>query len=108
MRQTILIHPAAPAKPGWGEACNGCGVCCATEPCPVGIVVSGRRHGACKALQWDDAEARYRCGVMAWSAGASAPDWLTRGMTRLATRLIAAGEGCDCSIEVDSSANDAH
>ena len=40
----IYLHPAAPAKPAVGAACNGCGVCCAWQPCPLGMLVSGRRH----------------------------------------------------------------
>jgi len=40
VREVILIHPEAPAKPPLGAPCNGCGVCCLAEPCPVGVLVS--------------------------------------------------------------------
>ena len=84
MTTLIRIHPQAPAKPRLGERCNGCGVCCLAEPCPVGRVVSARRRGPCRALRWDEAAARYRCGLMT-----NAP------MRRLVGRWIAAGIGCD-------------
>jgi hypothetical protein len=94
----IDIHPAAPSKPAVGAACNGCGICCLVEPCPVGMLVSRRRHGACHALQWSDAQQRYLCGMVVDPAA-----HLPRGMRwtavlwrRWARRLIAAGIGCDC------------
>jgi hypothetical protein len=99
MEKTILIHSQAPRKPDLGEPCNGCGICCTVEPCPVGVVVSGRRTGACSALKWVEAENRYRCGVMAMPATWSAAPWLAAIAKRLAGRLIAAGQGCDCSLE---------
>ena len=48
----IYLQPEAPPKPALGAACNGCGVCCAWQPCPLGVLVSGRRQGACRALWW--------------------------------------------------------
>ena len=87
--QVIHIHPAAPAKPAEGQPCNGCGVCCLAEPCPVGILVSFRRHGACKALRWSDEQTRYVCGLMA------RPGLLRR----IIGRWIAAGIGCDSDLE---------
>jgi hypothetical protein len=102
-QQVIRIHAEAPPKPALGAPCNGCGVCCASEPCPVGVLVSRRRSGACKALLWNPREQRYRCGVMAeperfthlrWR-------WLNRLATRLAARMIAAGRGCDSAVEVE-------
>ncbi|MFZ3128031.1 MAG: hypothetical protein WA136_08450, partial [Rhodoferax sp.] len=86
--QIIHIHRQAPAKPAEGAACNGCGVCCLSEPCPLGMVLSGRRTGACRALRWDGSLAQYRCGavlaprmalahalppVLRWLAGPLAP-----------------------------------
>jgi hypothetical protein len=90
-RVTVIhLHPAAPAKPPVGAACNGCGMCCATEPCPVGMVVSARRRGACRLLRWRDDEARYVCG-----AAAHGPAW----WRVLMRRWIAAGHGCDAALE---------
>jgi hypothetical protein len=80
---TIRIRPQAPDKPALGQACNGCGVCCMAEPCPLGALISLRRRGACKALRWD--EGRYRCGAARWPGLLGA----------LARRWIAAGRGCD-------------
>ncbi len=106
---TIHIHPQAPVKPALGSACNGCGVCCLVAPCPVGVVLSRSRQGACDAVRWNASEIRYRCGaidapqaVLAqalphWARGmapALAP--LLRGWAR---RWIAVGIGCDSSLE---------
>jgi hypothetical protein len=102
-RQVLWIQPAAPPKPPVGAACNGCGVCCLAEPCPVGVLVSRRRRGACRALRWDADRARYLCGM------ASAPAevlgrrwrWLAPWIGRRALRWISAGSGCDATLEVD-------
>jgi hypothetical protein len=87
----IHIHPLAPAKPPQGAACNGCGVCCLSQPCPVGSLVSRRLHSACSALLWDELSGRYRCKLV---------DPQRRLLARLARRWIAAGQGCDSSAEV--------
>jgi hypothetical protein len=104
MNRIIRLHVQSPPKPAVGRACNGCGVCCAMEPCPLGVVLSRRRRGACVALQWSDAAARYRCGVL------TAPSaWLPRALrgcapllARWARRWIAAGVGCDCDVSVEA------
>ncbi|MFM7531200.1 MAG: hypothetical protein ACKO5J_01660 [Rubrivivax sp.] len=96
--RVIHLHAAAPPKPGLGTACNGCGVCCAAEPCPLGVLLSRRRTGACAALQWDEPGARYRCGALA-QPGAFL-GWLPAGWARaLVRRWIAAGAGCDSDAE---------
>ena len=41
VRQAIHLHALAPAKPHTGAACNGCGVCCAWQPCPLGVLAIG-------------------------------------------------------------------
>ena len=101
MRHHVIhIHAAAPVKPAPGGACNGCGVCCAIEPCPIGQWISRRRTGACKALQWHDDEARYRCGFVV-APGRFVP-WMPAAVARkLALRWIASGLGCDATLSVE-------
>ena len=91
----IRIHADAPLKPAFGAACNGCGVCCLAEPCPVGMLVSLRGHGECRALRWDAARSRYRCGLLGTAPGPNGP-W-----RRWVRRVIAAGRGCDSDAELD-------
>lgn len=107
MSRVIWIHPEAPPKPALGAPCNGCGVCCLAEPCPVGMVVSLKRRGACRALVWSDDGHQYRCGMLVhpsryvgWPT--LRPDaLLNRLMRRYARRLIAAGIGCDADLDLD-------
>ena len=100
--RVIEIHPEAPPKPAWGQPCNGCGVCCLAEPCPLGVLVSRRRQGACRALQWVPAQSAYRCGLMQAPAQyLPVPGrWAEALLARLARRWIAAGIGCDAAIEL--------
>ena len=113
----IHIEPQAPRKPALGAACNGCGVCCLAEPCPVGMLVSGRRHGACAALRWEATGRWYRCGLIgprvavAHVLRALPRAWLVRAalvglaplLAQLGARWVGAGIGCDCSLEVAAS-----
>jgi hypothetical protein len=98
----VLIRAEAPPKPATGEPCNGCGVCCLFEPCPLGALLSRRRRGACAALHWDEAASRYRCGALA-EPQRHLP-WLPMAwVRRLARRWIAAGIGCDADLDVSAS-----
>ena len=54
----VWLQPSAPPKPAEGAPCNGCGLCCLAEPCPLGMLVSRRRTGACVALRWRAADGR--------------------------------------------------
>ena len=116
---TIAIHleREAPQKPSVGEPCNGCGVCCLLEPCPLGVLLSGRRSGACSALRWQAHGSQYRCGALTDAAdvlhkclpGFSQPAlpmlaWL---LARLGKRWVAAGVGCDCQVASLEDAPDA-
>lgn len=98
----VVLHRDAPEKPASGDACNGCGVCCAAETCPAGRLLF-RTRGACPALAWSAAERRYLCGLVAEPA-AHLPlaAVLARPAAALFRRWIAAGKGCDCDYRVDA------
>ena len=108
-QQVIHIHPRAPQKPAEGTPCNGCGVCCMLEPCPIGVLVSRRIKGECKALTWSDQAGRYHCGVLARAYeqarpgvdGRKAPIW-RRAWWRWVHRMIAAGVGCDAALQTEA------
>ncbi|MBN8503526.1 MAG: hypothetical protein J0L58_03550 [Burkholderiales bacterium] len=107
MKRIIEIHAEAPVKPDFGAPCNGCGVCCLAEPCPLGMLVSRRRQGACLAVEWQAEERRYHCGMLRSSSehllGSRWP-LLDRLLRPLAARWIAAGMGgCDARIELTGS-----
>ncbi|MCV2363795.1 hypothetical protein LNV23_10065 [Paucibacter sp. DJ1R-11] len=108
----IEIHPEAPPKPARGLPCNGCGLCCLSEPCPIGVLVSRKRQGRCNALRWSAEERRYVCGMLStpWRhLGATRP-WANdaarrrnRLLARLCRRWIAAGVGCDADLEAEAA-----
>lgn len=102
----VQSEPGAPDKPAVGAPCNGCGVCCLAEPCPLGILLSGRRTGACAALVFSAEEQRYRCGALTqperWGGAVGGPL-----LAVVARRWISAGTGCDCDAEVSSPEEDA-
>ncbi|MBI3795005.1 MAG: hypothetical protein HY280_09805 [Nitrospinae bacterium] len=100
--QKVELHRLAPAKPERGAPCNGCGVCCAVETCPVARVFLFQFKGKCRALTWREEPPRYVCGM------AVRPDshvWIIPGRLRemfgkfFASR-ISAGTACDCTAEV--------
>jgi len=105
MRQRIIhIAPQAPRKPLLGQPCNGCGICCIAEPCPLGMVLSGRRTGPCVALRWDATAQRYDCGAVPAQSSARADlSWWQRLRRRLVLRWIGAGVGCDCAWEAEAA-----
>ena len=103
----IWIQPEAPPKPAVGAPCNGCGVCCLAEPCPLGMLVSLKREGACRALVWSDADRQYRCSMLVHPSRyvglrtLPPQGLLNRLIRRYARRMIAAGIGCDAAIDTD-------
>ena len=78
----------------------------------MGVLLSGKRHGACDALAWNDALQRYRCQAVEapqHAVGQALPRslrWLARPLGallgRMAQRWIAAGMGCDSHLEPQS------
>ena len=101
--QIIHLHRSAPAKPAEGQPCNGCGVCCALEPCPAARLRFLQKAGPCPALEWSVVETRYHCGLL--TRPAHYLGWLPSSgeavARRLLTRWIAAGKGCDCTASSD-------
>jgi hypothetical protein len=99
----IHLHADAPDKPAVGAPCNGCGVCCASGPCPLGMVFSRSTRGRCSALVWCDAGALYRCGLVQQPADflPGVARWAAPTLGRWARRWIAAGSHCDsdCGVE---------
>lgn len=97
----VHLHPEAPPKPAPGQRCNGCGVCCAWQPCPLGMLLSRSVRGPCLALDWVAHERRYRCAALTRPRAGppGAPRWLTAALRRLAGRWISAGTGCDCTLQ---------
>ncbi|MEJ7137742.1 hypothetical protein [Amphibiibacter pelophylacis] len=98
----IHLHAGAPVQPPLGAPCNGCGVCCALSPCPLGRVLTQRLSGPCALLRWQEDAGLYRCGALA--AAAAAPWPLRSAAQALAGRWIAAGQGCDCPSRAEPSA----
>jgi len=102
MQQIIRIHAQAPDKPDLGQPCNGCGVCCAAAPCPVSLALLPQAQPACIALQWNQTQQRYFCGMVV--APNNYLKWLPTRLNALASRIfkrwIAAGQACDSDAEL--------
>jgi len=101
----IWLHQQAPGKPALGQPCNGCGTCCATEPCPMAIVFLWQRRGRCRALEWDEAVSLYRCGMLRRPEYyvRTLPHFFRHIMRRLVKRWIAADTACDTPDEENNA-----
>lgn len=51
-----------PEKAPYGHPCNGCGLCCQNEVCPLGQIVFPRAQAPCPALERNGE--RYVCGLV--------------------------------------------
>jgi hypothetical protein len=98
MSALVRLHAEAPAKPAHGHACNGCGICCALEPCPVAWLLLPLAAGMCPALEWRQDTRRYVCGMIEHPGRYLR--WLPRVLEARASclfaRRVAVGTGCDC------------
>ena len=95
--QLIWLRREAPPKPETGTPCNGCGVCCAAEPCPVAQFWLWQRSGSCRVLEWDEQQRRYWCGMVRRPAHYLRwlPQRFEQWFAARVRRCIAAGSACD-------------
>lgn len=101
-----------PIKPAFGQPCNGCGYCCAAEPCGIAREFIGAdEEGPCPALECEGG--RFSCGMivrplvyLGQAAGISDAFSLPRGakaepdeadaeLGRQIAEALGAGRGCD-------------
>ncbi|WP_343039935.1 hypothetical protein [Tepidicella baoligensis] len=64
------------------------------------MLLSRRRRGACRALRWSVEATRYECGVLSHPEETLGRLGRWRFMRSWVMRWIAAGQGCDASLEV--------
>lgn len=100
MAQIVTLPAEAPDKPVLGAPCNGCGLCCAAELCPLGRAMFRKSRGPCPALVWRAADKRHVCGLATAPNDhlSRLPRFLAPLFVRLARRWIAAGIGCDSDV----------
>lgn len=101
-QQTIALDAQAPKKPNFGEPCNGCGVCCAAEPCPPAQqLLKAPQQGPCPALEWKEAQQQYRCGLLSQPNHYlhKLPRILNPTARRIIRVLIHANQSCDSDAE---------
>lgn len=105
-------------KPKIGTACNGCGYCCAVQPCDIAVEFLGAASaGACPALERDSATGGTVCGMivrplhylladglqrMGASAGDPALQPAHAELSASIAQALGAGRGCDSDDDEDS------
>ncbi len=93
---SIIQPERGPAKPLLGEPCNGCGYCCAVEPCGLAReYISPDIHGPCPALEFENG--RFHCGLVRRpSLYMRLPnDWADPILGSLFSQALGVGKGCD-------------
>lgn len=84
----------APEKPAEGAPCNGCGLCCAAEPCLIAQDFLGATEGPCPAMVF--AESRFWCGlVVKPSDYLDVPEFANGVIGDRIGNALGVGKGCD-------------
>jgi hypothetical protein len=88
------MRDRAPEKPAEGQPCNGCGMCCAAQPCLIAQEFIGATEGPCPAMVFEDG--RFWCG-MTRTPGAymGQPGWADEMLGRMFAEALGIGIGCD-------------
>lgn len=86
-----------PQKPARGARCNGCGMCCAVEPCRLAAELLNCTKGPCIALERD--ETRTYCGLVRRPAhymfGQDVPESETGRFSVMLASMLGIGTECD-------------
>lgn len=88
-----------PIKPAVGASCNGCGYCCAAEPCQIAQEwIQADPEQACPALEHE--AGRFHCGMIRRpSHYLGLPnDWADEPLGLMIATALGAGRGCDAEI----------
>jgi hypothetical protein len=56
------MDPLPLIKPAYGSRCNGCGQCCQSEVCKIGLAVNPTAQAPCEFLTQHDG--RFWCGLV--------------------------------------------
>jgi hypothetical protein len=90
------VGPGPPRKPAEGEACNGCGLCCAIALCPLAAEFLDAAEPPCPAMEF--ADGRFWCGLARRpSRYFGTPASGNRLIRPMVQQALSIGEGCDAS-----------
>lgn len=90
------VMQGPPRKPPEGEACNGCGLCCAVELCALAIEFLEAAAAPCPAMEF--ADGRFWCGLARRpSRHLGTPAASNRLIRPMVHAALSIGEGCDAS-----------
>lgn len=85
MNNLIAMLPVmVERKPKFGDSCNRCGYCCATEVCAVGKETGGGEYAPCNHLEHDNETDLFGCALIR-----------ELGADNEISKQIGAGTGCD-------------
>jgi hypothetical protein len=90
----------APAYPGLGSPCNGCGRCCIQRPCRLARDYAGVREGPCPILV--RVGAAWRCGLTikphSYVTGLHGKAFADNALAPIFAEMLGIGRGCDADI----------
>lgn len=88
------MNEIAPEYPGYGSPCNGCGFCCAAEPCQIARDFAGFTEGPCPAMEFEGE--RFVCGIVkAPSRYIGTPEFGDAFLGEMIAKALGIGKGCD-------------